>query len=344
MRYVQMLFQFLILISMAGCNKDGGNSAVDSSGSCTSATISAYNRLVGRSVSTYSTRSELNSIKSDCASYKNLIGGQTCKAEKLSTGEITSITGTSVDPVCNSATQMLAWLDSGATQTGSSSSSNSSTSSICNSSEISAYNSALLETAVLSESSTLVSLDTAISACDSFKKTIGNRSCEASKNGVPFWISYSSHATACTKAQTLKAAALKEIEINKVVVSKAKEKIVFTMISGLIAEVPKDAIVIYQNGRAFLPEASVGINESLPYCLVSVKFNSFKIGTGRLTFSYVFLPAKDNLVALALKSELDANEENSINCLPAKGKSAEEITVGELKTIFSSYAKIELVK
>lgn len=343
MRHLSILVSCLALLSFSGCNKDDGNSAVDGNGACTQATISSYNKLAYRSVSKYTSRSELQSIKNDCASYKNLIGSNSCKAENTSTGQTVTIHSGSFDFVCNAATQNLAWLDGQTTPTGNSPST--SNYGLCSQTIITAYNDVLWNTATLSASSNIAYLDSAIQKCASFKSAIGTMTCEASKtfNGSSTWISYSSHAAACAKAESLKVTVLKLNEINKTVVSTAKEKVSFVLLKGLNSAIPNDSIAIYQNGRAFLPEAAVGIDETLPYCLVSVKFSNFSKGLGRLTFNSVFLPTGDNLLALALSTE-DPNEENSINCLPAKGKLAKDLTVGELKTVFNSFATIELVK
>lgn len=347
MRHLCLFVSFLALASFSGCAKDDGNPAVDSNGACTSATISSYNKLVGRSVSKYTSKSELQSIKNDCASYKGFIGNNTCKAENMSTGQVMTIHSGSVDSVCNAATQNLAWLDGQANSNGNSNGNSSSNSNfgLCNSSVISAYNDVLWSTASLSASSSLASLDEAVQRCARFQSEIGSRTCEASKtgNGSSLWISSSSHAFVCANATSLKAAALKLKAINQTVVSTTKEKIAFTLLRGMPSSFPSDSIVIYQNGRAFLPESAVGIDESSPYCLVSFKFSNFSKGLGRLVFTNSFLPPGDDLIALALTIE-NPNEENSINCLPGKGKFAKDLTVGELKSIFNSYATIEIGK
>lgn len=330
MRYLGLVVSILALFSFSSCNKDSGNSAVDSNGACTQATISAYNRLANRSVSAYSTRSELQSIKSDCANYKALIGNKSCKAEKLSTGETTTIYSSSVDSVCNMADYMLN------NQGSSSSSGNSSasTSTACSSSVISAYNDVSADTILLSEFSSLPYLEKAVESCNRFELLVGSKSCEASKNGSNIWISSWSHQTVCTRAKSLKQTALKEAEkqaaIDKTQLLGSKEMITFFTLKAVSAK--GEDIIVFQQGKAFLADEKNVIDESQPYCLVSAKFSTFMKGVGRFEFKNVFVPQNENLLALALVSE-NVNEENSINCLNGLGKQAQKLTVGDLKTI-----------
>ena len=331
-----------LVVFAFGCSKDSNSDAVTSSGACTQATINAYNRLAGKSVSTYSTRSDLQSIKNDCSSYKVLIGNSSCKAEKLSTGEAMTISSYSVDSVCDQANVMMSRLDNQNQQTGTASDSTTNYGA-CSQGLISAYNDISTSTLILSDYSTLDYLEAANRSCDVFSVLIGSKTCKAEKAGLTTWIDQSSHLTVCARVKKLKQAALKQAEIDKIKIYEAKEKITFDIIKNPSSVIGNDGVLVYQVGRVFIADTKNSIDEKQPYCLVSAKFSIFLTGIGRIVVKNVFIPHSEDLLALSTKSE-NFNEENTINCLNAKGKQAKDLTVADLKTAFKGFTTIELIK
>lgn len=86
-----LMLSLATLVLTSACAKKSTD-AVDSNGSCTDATINAFNKI-NSMARKYSDGSDvtLTDINKECAAFKNLIGDQSCKATDVATGETITV-------------------------------------------------------------------------------------------------------------------------------------------------------------------------------------------------------------------------------------------------------------
>jgi hypothetical protein len=83
-------------LALSACAKGEKDDGVDN-GYCTQATIDAYSNVVSRGL--WKSDGE-NSVTASCRKIQDLLGGRSCKAQKLSTGEESTISYATVQEVC----------------------------------------------------------------------------------------------------------------------------------------------------------------------------------------------------------------------------------------------------
>lgn len=88
---------------MSACAKSDRDAGVDN-GFCTQSTIDSFNNIVSNKYAT--STSSVDSVIASCKDIQGLLGGRSCKAQALMTGEEKSISYADVQAVCEAKVKM----------------------------------------------------------------------------------------------------------------------------------------------------------------------------------------------------------------------------------------------